>query len=285
MANLFSALSDRQFQSDIGVGIKDVFLRSLAGIAGMPMDLSTMASRPFGYARPDADTMGTSENIQRYMQNNGLVTAARNPTAEFLGALTSPDPTDLVRAAVIVGKAMPKLRAVDVFGNGSRIDHFDDASGLMYTELKTPAGAKIVDVFKPHEKFGFNVPLRVVDRSFSSLEDAVSGLGSAKKGQAISDTYKLKYGAIPKEMPKEARAISKRLIDSGFDVDFVKSGKSKSAYAYINTPDQVIKVRMSDHDLPQMTKINSAHDAADIDYRYGADVSDLINRIKALAER
>lgn len=171
------------------------------------------------------------------------------------------------------------FRSVDEFGNGSVVSHFDDANNVMYKETTYPTGKRVVQAFKPHEKFGYSIPVSATEKTFSSLDDAVAGLGNAVRGDKIKAAHAAKYGSIPERFSGESRAIAKQLIDSGYDVDFGTSGRSTSAYATINGKNGSIKVRMSDHDLPVMTSANSRHEMTDIDYRIGGDRDQLFKAI------
>lgn len=83
---LLDALSDPQFRSDVGRGLLDAGNRGpFAGLLGGPVDLATMAMRPFGYGTEMP--VGGSEWIGQKMQDAGLVTGNRNTIAELLAGL------------------------------------------------------------------------------------------------------------------------------------------------------------------------------------------------------
>ena len=47
---LLGALQDKQFRFDVGNGLKDELNREIVGeLLGAPVDIATMAMRPFGY--------------------------------------------------------------------------------------------------------------------------------------------------------------------------------------------------------------------------------------------
>ncbi len=74
---------------------KDLAYRALAATVGAPVDLATMAMRPFGYRTPDEQVVGSSEFIGRQMERAGLVSSARSPIQEFLASMAVPAPTRL----------------------------------------------------------------------------------------------------------------------------------------------------------------------------------------------
>lgn len=86
---LFDALLDPQFRQDLGRGLLDAGNRgAVAGLLGAPIDLTTMAMRPFGYSS-EKPVLG-SEWIGQKMQDAGLVSANRNPLAEALAGVALP---------------------------------------------------------------------------------------------------------------------------------------------------------------------------------------------------
>lgn len=108
---LAGALRDPQFQQDVLTGLRDTAGRGIASAVGTPVDLVTLGMRPFGYNMPDEKVVGSSEWLGKKMENAGLISGNRNPTAELLTGLVTPDPTDLAKlgamaAVPVVGKVM-----------------------------------------------------------------------------------------------------------------------------------------------------------------------------------
>jgi len=86
---LLGAFQDPQFRKDVARGLLDAGNRgAVAGLLGGPVDLATMALRPFGYNVEQP--VGGSEWIGQKMQNLGLVSEKRNPLAEGLAAFAGP---------------------------------------------------------------------------------------------------------------------------------------------------------------------------------------------------
>lgn len=104
MADLLKAAKDPQFREDVIRGLGETFSRGVAGVLGAPVDLTTMAMRPFGYNVPAEQVVGGSEYIGRQMEEAGLISSARNPVAEFLAGVAIPDPMDAAKlGAMFIG--------------------------------------------------------------------------------------------------------------------------------------------------------------------------------------
>lgn len=86
---LIEALRDPQFGRDVKQGILDAANRgAVAGTIGAPVDLVTLAMRPFGYA--EKSPIGGSEWIGKKMHEAGMVSENRNPVAESLASVAIP---------------------------------------------------------------------------------------------------------------------------------------------------------------------------------------------------
>ena len=114
--DILKAIKDPQFKEDVLRGLGETFSRGVAGVAGAPVDIATMAMRPFGYDVPAEQVVGGSEYIGRQMERAGLLSSARNPTAEFLAGMVTPDPMDMAKlgamAVPVVGKAVKGLEGI-----------------------------------------------------------------------------------------------------------------------------------------------------------------------------
>ncbi len=103
MAGLLDALLDPQFRQDTLRGLLDAGNRgAVAGLLGGPVDLATMAMRPFGYGVEKP--FGGSEWIGQKMQDAGFVSGNRNPVAEALASFAGP---------MAVQQAGPKIFAAE----------------------------------------------------------------------------------------------------------------------------------------------------------------------------
>ena len=100
--------------------IKDLAYRALAATVGAPVDLATMAMRPFGYRTPDEQVMGSSEYIGRQMERAGLVTSARSPIQEFLASMAVPSPTGMAKGSMALAgmAAMPRASKAENIARG-----------------------------------------------------------------------------------------------------------------------------------------------------------------------
>lgn len=161
-----------------------------------------------------------------------------------------------------------ELRVVDLFGNGSRVQHFDDKRGLFYEAQKYPSGrigwraGEVID----------GMDFWLSDKEFGSIEEAQAAIRGLRISNTIKQKNTEKYGAIPSLWSGEARRIAKAIIDAGIGVDrFSSSTQSKSKYVYLESG---LKVRISDHALP------ASYDQADIDHRYGEGIKALVAKIR-----
>ena len=164
------------------------------------------------------------------------------------------------------------FRSVDVFGNGSRVDYYDDKKGLMYSAQRFPTGTTKWTVFEtfPPADGGDQVLGEMF--KYKSMEEAQA----AVRGLRISATQKAKsiakYGAIPNLWQGDEKKAAKALIDAGIGIDrFASSTQSRSKYIYL---DSGLKIRLADHALP------GDYDSPDIDYRYGGDIKALVEEVK-----
>lgn len=85
---ILDAALDPQFRSDVGRGLLDVANRGVAGLLGGPVDVAALALKPLGYSHPAP--VGGSEWIGNLMEQAGMVSPERRPTAEFLASLLTP---------------------------------------------------------------------------------------------------------------------------------------------------------------------------------------------------
>lgn len=114
--SLLGFLQDPQARADIGNGLKDVLNRGVVGgLLGAPVDITTMALRPFGY-KTENPVMG-SEWIGKKMQDAGLVSGNRNHLAEMLAGFV--DPATMATGAV-KGAAMLPAMAGMFIGKGAK---------------------------------------------------------------------------------------------------------------------------------------------------------------------
>ena len=102
------ALFDPQFRKDIVQGLTDATNRGVVGgVLGGPVDLATMAMRPFGYST-EKPIMG-SEWIGQKLQDGGFVSDKRNMIAETLAGIGLP--MGALKAAPAVFKAEQAMLA------------------------------------------------------------------------------------------------------------------------------------------------------------------------------
>lgn len=171
-------------------------------------------------------------------------------------------------ADALLSRKRSDLRVVDLFGDGSRVQHFDDKRGLFFEAQKYPSGrtgwraGEVID----------GMDYWLSDKEFGSMEEAQDAVRGLRISSAIRQKNAEKYGSIPALWTGEAKRVAKAIIDAGIAVDrFSSSTQSKSKYVYLESG---LKVRIADHALP------ASYDQADIDYRYGGDIKALVAEIK-----
>lgn len=163
------------------------------------------------------------------------------------------------------------MRAVDVFGNGRQVKYYDDKGNFI--EKKTLPNDSVTWLAGKAGKQEFlDNYLTDVIKGFDSADEAYSRIGGLLGAQTRKANALSKYGQIPKTWDAESKKIAKQLIDGGHDVSkFLSSTQSKSKY--IELADGR-KIRLSNHDLPRN------YESADIDFRFGGDVSALLDSLK-----
>jgi len=100
--------------------IKDLAYRALASAVGAPVDLATMAMRPFGYKTPDTQVVGGSEWIGSQMERAGLIGSARSPIQEFLASMAIPSPTGMAKGGMALAgmAAVPRASKAENIARG-----------------------------------------------------------------------------------------------------------------------------------------------------------------------
>lgn len=113
---LLDAIQDPQFRQDFGRGLLDAVNRGVVGgLLGAPVDLATMAMRPFGYS-VDKPTMG-SEWIGQKLQDGGFVPDQRNPVAEALAGVALPAAAGQIKGVGLSGQYAKGFVASDFVAN------------------------------------------------------------------------------------------------------------------------------------------------------------------------
>ena len=87
--------------------MKDLAYRAFAAALGTPVDLATMAMRPFGY-KVQNPVMG-SEWIGQKMENQGIISEARDPMKEFVASVMFPTPTGMATGAAKGAAMLPMV--------------------------------------------------------------------------------------------------------------------------------------------------------------------------------
>lgn len=169
-----------------------------------------------------------------------------------------------------MGKANNPWATKDTFGDGRRIEHVSPDGRSAVVQQTLPSGKTVFYPADVNAQYGLVSP--DMYKPFDSFEAAQKKI----KGMRISDAAKARnterYGGIPRHWAGDSKKLAKSLIDNDVPIaNFSSSSQSKSKY--IELADGR-KIRMSDHDLPM------SYDASDIDYRYGNDIAEIINKLK-----
>lgn len=179
---------------------KDLAYRALASALGGPVDLATMAMRPFGYS-VEKPILG-SEWIGQKMEQGGLISEARDPLKEFAASIAVPSPTGLAAslskgAAVVPALAgMTKMgKAEDALGKMMRASGPDklipikEVFNLPMTDLPMASflkGSKPKDAFVPVKKIA---PTQSEIHSEGLLEKIMDQAEGASLKDARTGTY------------------------------------------------------------------------------------------------
>ena len=119
--------------------IKDLAYRTAASVFGGPVDLATMAMRPFGYKTPDTEVFGSSEYIGKKMEDVGLVSSARSPLTEFLSSIAVPSP-----ATVAKGLSLGAAKSLAMFVGPRSLTWDSLAAGKAKTMEKMGTDARTI---------------------------------------------------------------------------------------------------------------------------------------------
>lgn len=116
-------------EKDKKPSIRDLAYRAVAGVIGGPVDLATMAMRPFGYNVEDKNVVGGSEWIGGKMEKAGLVSSARSPLKEFLASMISPSglAKGAASSAMFIGPLARTWRSADA----TKLEEMEKAGGLV----------------------------------------------------------------------------------------------------------------------------------------------------------
>lgn len=248
---------DRQFFEDVGTGLKDAAYRGFGSMVGGPVDLATMAMRPFGYSTPENQVVGSSEWIGQRMQDAGLVSSSRNPLAEFMAAVLIP--AGMMRAGPALysaeRRAVQNLNAPRTLGKqsgalyvplsdeieaarqavGPRSIQFDDGRTVTITpERQTLLDRNLsasVSFGTPNSSIsqsvpsGFQIPQSISSSFFRTPDEAAKVIGARREVSAAKNSlsdYIEAQRALAESVPK--------LSTPGWVDDLTSSPLSKTAY-------------------------------------------------------
>lgn len=140
---VIGAIRDPQFVRDVLQGLGETATRGITGVLGAPVDITTMAMRPFGYSVPAEQVVGGSEYLGKQLERAGMLSGNRNQLSELLAGLVTPDPLDVAKlgamAVPVVGRAidpatLKQLRTEAI----SAKDEFDDLYRAIKKRTREP---------------------------------------------------------------------------------------------------------------------------------------------------
>ena len=98
---VIGAIRDPQFVRDVLQGLGETATRGITGVLGAPVDITTMAMRPFGYSVPAEQVVGGSEYLGKQLERAGMLSGNRNQLSELLAGLVTPDPLDVAKLSAM----------------------------------------------------------------------------------------------------------------------------------------------------------------------------------------
>ena len=286
----FSTLSDNAKQyalnalARFGNGVGDTVqaipgnAQKLAqGLLNLPQQVGqTFSDKPGGLFSPQlgqqvnqAMSQPQPANPSQWM-DKGMALAGMAPVGGLIGMTKGADGLFGAVDNGVMGKANNPWKTKDVFGDGRQIEHVSPDGRSAVVQQTLPSGKTVFYPADVNAQYGWVSP--DLYKPFDSFDAAQKKI----KGMRISDAAKARnterYGGIPSHWTGDAKKLAKSLIDNDVPISRF-SGSTQSKSKYIELADGR-KIRMSDHDLPM------SYDAADIDFRYGNDITEIINKLK-----
>jgi hypothetical protein len=245
---ILGALRDPQFRRDVRQGLTDALNRGfVGGLLGGPVDIATMVMRPFGYTTEKP--VGGSEWIGQKMQDAGLVSAARNPLAEFLSAVAVPS---------AVTKAAPALMQAE-----TRMAE-NLAAPTRFRDVTRGQGGAIVYHGTPHRferfdasKIGTGEGAQAYGHGlyFAEAPEVARGYSLLADQNITAQQYLRMYGGDRKKAEEgflkdvKKKAFGKYTSQIANDPDILESIRGKGTVYTVDIPDEMIP-KMLDWDKP-----------------------------------
>lgn len=245
--SLSGFLRDEIARREMIEGGKNALLRGAFGAFGAPVDLITMAARPFGYNVPDAKVVGSSEWLGKKAENIGMLNGGnRNAFAEGLAGILTPEPMDALKigSAIfpVAGKALTKIKhdpddivlyhgshAKDIkeidpnYGIGNDVDF----GGIFASANRIAA--------ESHGDHLYRVS-GIKEHNIMNTHDVMHDFYSYKKArEAIEDIFRRKGSELTDEdLDNLDEIILNEKLVSDFDGDYIAEllGKNKEDYGY-----------------------------------------------------
>jgi GNAT superfamily N-acetyltransferase len=225
---VIGALADPQFREDVLRGLGETSARGVAGVLGAPVDLTTMALRPFGYSVPAEQVVGGSDYIGRQMERAGLISGERRPIAEMLGGIMTPDPLDVAKlgamAVPVVGKALEGYKIKDTPLGKTYIGEKGSIS-IMENSPYAPRPNSITEFVVDEKERGKGVGKKILDDVFGQYPpESISA--SVSSPAALSMLYKKGFRPIASPSSSKEDAIKIMREDSAVTMVIPEGKKS-----------------------------------------------------------
>jgi hypothetical protein len=217
---VIGAIRDPQFVRDVLQGLGETATRGITGVLGAPVDITTMAMRPFGYSVPAEQVVGGSEYLGKQMERAGMLSGNRNTLSELLAGLVTPDPMDVAKLGAM---------AVPVVGRVARQAPRDEALKIAQANAAKPVSEGGLGLppdntaMERAKAMGFDVnnPLyHATDKDFESFDLSKSAdIGAHFGTPQQANTFTVEqYGKKTKE---NARVLPVYLRgEKSLDIDF-----------------------------------------------------------------
>jgi len=195
-----------------GISGKDLAYRALASAIGGPVDLATMAMRPFGY-KVENPVLG-SEWIGQKMQDTGLTSEVRDPLKEFAASVMVPSPGGL---ATGFGKGAALLPAIAGMTKTGRVADALSQVSPLDRMMKASKGG-LIDVKNVFAKGHVDIPEASFMRGSKPRDEIV-------KVQSIAPTQsEVKAEGLLEKLMEQAEGASTRDANTGVLPEVIKYG-------------------------------------------------------------
>ena len=202
---VIGAIRDPQFVRDVMQGLGETATRGITGVLGAPVDITTMAMRPFGYSVPAEQVVGGSEYLGKQMERAGMLSGNRNQLSELLAGLVTPDPLDVAKlgamAVPAVGRMTKAEDMLDLYhGSYKPIENIEDKGlfGGVFASASREAAASHGDML---HKINLNKDDLLTQYALDYDIDYEKVSNALKKQLRDEDDFDLVYKTVVEDAP------------------------------------------------------------------------------------